>query len=285
MINMTNLANFNIGDTVNYEKGQGIINWGRSKIQFDYVPEGENMNGFIHSTESFGSVDGPGVRFVIFVAGCPMRCQFCHNPDTWNMQVGEQKSADELLAQALRYRSYWKDGGGITVSGGEPLLQMDFMIELFQKAKEKGINTTIDTSGAPFTREEPFFGKFNELMKYTDLLLVDIKHIDDEQHKLLTGHTNKNILDMARYLSEIGKPVWIRHVLVPEKSDKDEYLKELYKFIKTLDNVEKVEVLPYHTFGEYKWKELGYDYPLAGIEPPTKERIKNANEILHTGQG
>ena len=282
---MTNLANFNMGDTVNYEKGQGMINWGRSEIQFDYVPEGENMNGFIHSTESFGSVDGPGVRFVIFVAGCPMRCQFCHNPDTWNMQVGEQKSADELLAQALRYRSYWKDGGGITVSGGEPLLQMDFMIELFQKAKEKGINTTIDTSGAPFTREEPFFGKFNELMKYTDLLLVDIKHIDDEQHKLLTGHTNKNILDMARYLSEIGKPVWIRHVLVPERSDKDEYLKELYKFIKTLDNVEKVEILPYHTFGEYKWKELGYDYPLAGIEPPTKERIKNANEILRTGQG
>ncbi len=282
---MTNLANFNIGDTVNYEKGQGMINWGRSEIQFDYVPEGENMNGFIHSTESFGSVDGPGVRFVIFVAGCPMRCQFCHNPDTWNMQVGEQKSADELLAQALRYRSYWKDGGGITVSGGEPLLQMDFMIELFQKAKEKGINTTIDTSGAPFTRKEPFFGKFNELMKYTDLLLVDIKHIDDEQHKLLTGQTNKNILDMARYLSEIGKPVWIRHVLVPERSDKDEYLKELYEFIKTLGNVEKVEVLPYHTFGEYKWKELGYDYPLAGIEPPTKERIKNANEILHTGQG
>ena len=282
---MTNLANFNMGDMVDYEKGQGMINWGRSEIQFDYVPEGENMNGFIHSTESFGSVDGPGVRFVIFVAGCPMRCQFCHNPDTWNMQVGEQKSADELLAQALRYRSYWKDGGGITVSGGEPLLQMDFMIELFQKAKEKGINTTIDTSGAPFTRKEPFFGKFNELMKYTDLLLVDIKHIDDEQHKLLTGQTNKNILDMARYLSEIGKPVWIRHVLVPEKSDKDEYLKELYKFIKTLDNVEKVEVLPYHTFGEYKWKELGYDYPLAGIEPPTKERIKNANEILHTGQG
>ncbi len=281
---MTNLANFNIGDTVNYEKGQGMINWGRSEIQFDYVPEGENMNGFIHSTESFGSVDGPGVRFVIFVAGCPMRCQFCHNPDTWNMQVGEQKSADELLAQALRYRSYWKDGGGITVSGGEPLLQMDFMIELFQKAKEKGINTTIDTSGAPFTRKEPFFGKFNELMKYTDLLLVDIKHIDDEQHKLLTGQTNKNILDMARYLSEIGKPVWIRHVLVPERSDKDEYLKELYEFIKTLGNVEKVEVLPYHTFGEYKWKELGYDYPLAGIEPPTKERIKNANEILHTGQ-
>lgn len=240
--------------------------------------------GYIHSTESFGSVDGPGVRFVIFVAGCPMRCQFCHNPDTWNMQVGEEKSPDELLTQALRYKSYWKDGGGITVSGGEPLLQMDFMIELFRKAKEKGINTTIDTSGAPFTREEPFFGKFNELMKYTDLLLVDIKHIDDEQHKILTGHTNENILDMAQYLSGIGKPVWIRHVLVPERSDNDEYLKKLYDFIKTLNNVKKVEVLPYHTFGEYKWKELGYEYPLAGIDPPTKERIKNANEILHTGQ-
>lgn len=242
------------------------------------------MNGYIHSTESFGSVDGPGVRFVIFVAGCPMRCQFCHNPDTWNMQVGEQRSADELLAQALRYKSYWKDGGGITVSGGEPLMQMDFMIELFRKAKEKGVHTTIDTSGAPFTREEPFFSKFNELMKYTDLLLVDIKHIDDEQHKILTGRTNQNILDMARYLSDIGKPVWIRHVLVPERNDKDEYLEKLYDFISTLKNVQKVEILPYHTFGEYKWKELGYEYPLEGIEPPTKERIENANRILHTGQ-
>lgn len=240
------------------------------------------MEGYIHSTESFGSVDGPGVRFVIFVSGCPMRCQFCHNPDTWDMQAGEKKSADELLRQALRYRSYWKDGGGITVSGGEPLLQIDFLTDLFRKAKEQGIHTTIDTSGAPFTREEPFFGKFNELMKYTDLLLVDIKHIDEEQHQILTGHTNKNILDMAEYLSEIGKPVWIRHVLVPERNDYDEYLEGLNRFIKTLNNVEKVEILPYHTLGEYKWKELGYDYPLAGIEPPTKERVENANRILGT---
>ena len=240
------------------------------------------MEGYIHSTESFGSVDGPGVRFVIFVSGCPMRCQFCHNPDTWDMQAGEKKSADELLRQALRYRSYWKDGGGITVSGGEPLLQIDFLTELFRKAKEQEIHTTIDTSGAPFTREEPFFGKFNELMKYTDLLLVDIKHIDEEQHQILTGRTNKNILDMAEYLSEIGKPVWIRHVLVPERSDYDEYLERLNRFIKTLNNVEKVEILPYHTLGEYKWKELGYDYPLAGIEPPTKARVENANRILGT---
>src|SRR5699024_691673 len=159
-------------------------------------------------------------------AGCPMRCQFCHKPDTWNMQVGEERRADDHSAQALRYKSYWKDGDGITVSGGEPLMQMEFMIELCRKIKEQGNNKTIDTSAAPFTREEPFFGKFNELMKYTDLLLVDIKHIDDEQHKLLTGRTNSNILDMARYLSDIGKPVWIRHVLVPERSDKDEYLEK-----------------------------------------------------------
>lgn len=238
------------------------------------------MWGFIHSTESFGSVDGPGVRFIIFVSGCPMRCQFCHNPDTWNMQAGEQRSADDLLKQALRYRAYWKDGGGITVSGGEPLMQMDFMIDFFRKAKEQGVHTVIDTSGAPFTREEPFFGKFNELMKYTDLLLVDIKHIDAEEHRALTGHTNENILDMARYLSEINKPVWIRHVLVPGKNDTDEYLKKLKSFLSELDNVQKVEVLPYHTFGEYKWKELGYDYPLAGTEPPSKERVENAKKIL-----
>lgn len=242
------------------------------------------VKGFIHSTESFGSVDGPGVRFVIFVSGCPMRCQFCHNPDTWNMQAGEEKTADEMLKAALRYKAYWKKGGGITVSGGEPLLQIDFLLDLFKKAKAQGIHTTIDTSGAPFTMEEPFFGKFKELMEYTDLLLLDIKHIDDEQHKILTGRTNENILALAKYLSEIGKPVWIRHVLVPERSDNDEYLTRLDEFISTLKNVEKVEVLPYHTLGEYKWKELGYEYPLAGIEPPTKDRIENANRILHTKQ-
>lgn len=232
--------------------------------------------GYIHSLESFGSVDGPGVRFLIFTAGCPMRCQFCHNPDTWNMQTGTLYEPEELIKKALRYRSYWKNGGGITVSGGEPLLQIDFLIELFKLAKQEGIHTTIDTSGQPFTKEEPFFSKFQELMKYTDLLLLDIKHIDDEQHKILTGHTNQNILELAKYLSDIQKPIWIRHVLVPERSDKDEYLDELHNFIETLDNVERVEVLPYHTLGVYKWKELGMEYPLEGIEPPTKERIANA---------
>lgn len=238
------------------------------------------MEGYIHSTESFGSVDGPGVRFVIFTAGCPMRCQFCHNPDTWNMKTGTLTSTDDLIKKVLRYRSYWGDEGGITVSGGEPLLQIDFLTELFKKAKENGIHTTLDTSGNPFTREEPFFSKFNELMQYTDLILLDIKHIDEKEHIRLTGHTNKNILDLATYLSDMKKPVWIRHVLVPKRSDKDEYLDRLHEFILTLHNVERVEVLPYHTLGAYKWKELGMKYPLEGIDPPTAERVENARKRL-----
>ncbi|MCR4943945.1 MAG: pyruvate formate lyase-activating protein [Clostridium sp.] len=238
--------------------------------------------GRIHSIESFGSVDGPGIRFVVFLQGCRMRCQFCHNPDTWDMNGGETKTADELLSQALRYKSYWKKEGGITVSGGEPLLQIDFLIEFFKKAKAKGVHTTLDTSGNPFTREEPFISKFNELMKVTDLVMLDIKQIDEDAHKILTGWTNSNILDMARYLSEINKPMWIRHVLVPGGSDNDEQLMRLDKVIKSLNNVDRVEVLPYHTLGTFKWEELGKEYPLAGVNPPTKERVENANKLLHT---
>lgn len=248
------------------------------------MTEQKELKGYIHSLESFGSVDGPGVRYVIFMSGCAMRCQFCHNPDTWNMQTGTSYTADELLKQAKKYRAYWGSKGGITVSGGEPLLQIDFLTELFRKAKAEGIHTTLDTSGNPFTREEPFFGKFQELMKYTDLIMLDIKHIDDEQHQILTGCTNKNILDLAEYLSQIQKPVWIRHVLVPERSDDDEYLVKLDAFIQTLNNVEKVEVLPYHTLGTFKWKELGMEYPLEGVEPPTKERVENAERLLHVNK-
>ena len=240
--------------------------------------------GYIHSLESFGSVDGPGVRYVIFLSGCAMRCQFCHNPDTWNMQAGTPYTADELLEKALRYRSYWGSKGGITVSGGEPLLQIDFLLELFTKAKEKGVHTTLDTCGNPFTREEPFFSKFEKLMEVTDLVMLDIKHMDEEQHVFLTGQKNDNILDMAKYLSDTGKSMWIRHVLVPERSDRDDYLWKLHDFIEKLDHVERVEVLPYHTLGVYKWKELGIPYGLEGIEPPTQERIQNANEILKTAK-
>ena len=242
------------------------------------------MIGKINSIETFGSVDGPGVRFIVFLKGCHMRCQFCHNPDTWDMNSGEIKTADELLSQALRYKSYWKKGGGITVSGGEPLLQLDFLIEFFTKAKAKGVHTTLDTSGNPFTREEPFFSKFNELMKVTDLVLLDIKQINEAEHKILTGWSNKNILDMAEYLSEINKPVWIRHVLVPGGSDNDEQLIKLDEFIKTLKNVDRVQVLPYHSLGTFKWEELGIDYPLKDVLPPTKDRIDNANKLLHTSE-
>lgn len=245
--------------------------------------QGNGLTGYVHSLESFGSVDGPGVRFVIFLAGCGMRCQFCHNPDTWDRRAGTPSTAEELLEKAVKYRAYWGKDGGITVTGGEPLLQMEFLRDLFRKAKEQGIHTTLDTSGGPFTREPAFLEAFRDLMRHTDLVMLDIKHIDEEQHRKLTGFTNRNILDMARYLDELSVPVWIRHVLVPERNDFDDDLKRLDEFIRTLHNVEKVEVLPYHTLGAYKWKELGLTYELEGIDPPSKERVDNANRLLHTG--
>ncbi len=239
------------------------------------------MKGAIHSLESFGSVDGPGIRYLIFLKGCDMRCQYCHNPDTWAKDSELFMETDEILDKAERFRSYWKNEGGITVSGGEALLQMDFLLELFKKAHERNINTCLDTSAQPYTEEEPFFSKFEELMKYTDLVMLDIKHIDSAEHKKLTGHPNENILACAKYLSDHDIPVWIRHVLVPGITDNDEYLHRTADFIKTLKNVKKIEVLPYHTLGEYKWKELGIKYQLEGVDPPTEERKKNAEDILN----
>ena len=236
--------------------------------------------GRVHSVDSFGSADGPGVRFLIFLQGCAMRCQYCHNADTWRMEGGTPRSSDDLLAQALRYRAYWGKDGGITVSGGEPLLQMPFVTDLFQKAKAAGVHTALDTAGQPFTREEPFLGGFRALMEVTDLVLLDIKHIDSDAHRVLTGRGNQNILDLARYLDEIGKPVWIRHVLVPHWTDDDDALARLGEFLGTLRNVERIEVLPYHTLGAFKWKALELDYPLAGISPPTPDRIENAKRLL-----
>ena len=164
------------------------------------------IEGYIHSIESMGLMDGPGIRTVVFFQGCRLRCRYCHNPDTWSMEGDNttvEMSPEEVLNKALRYKSYWKNGGGITVSGGEPLLQIDFLLELFRLAKSEGVSTCIDTAGNPFTREEPFFSKFQELMKYTDLLLLDIKEINPERHKNITGFDNANILDMAQYLSEM----------------------------------------------------------------------------------
>ena len=236
--------------------------------------------GSIHSVESFGSADGPGVRYIIFLKGCNMRCKYCHNPDTWAGGAGECKTPEEVLGQALRYKNYWRNNGGITVSGGEALLQIDFVTKLFRLAKEQGVHTCLDTSGNPFTREEPFFGKFRKLMEVTDLFMLDIKHMDPAGHRELTGCDNANILDMAHFLSDSGKAMWIRHVLVPGITDDERQLKDLRAFLDRLKTVERVEILPYHTLGVFKWKELEIPYALEGVEPPTEEEIRRAKEIL-----
>lgn len=235
----------------------------------------------VHSIETFGSVDGPGLRYILFLKGCRLRCAFCHNADTWGLNSDDQRSADQILDHAERYRSYWGNEGGITVSGGEPLLQIDFLIELFKKAKQRNINTCIDTAGEPFTKKGEWFTKFEELMHYTDILLVDIKHIDRNKHIRLTGKPNDNILEMFHYLSDINKPIWIRQVLVPGWTDDIEDLKKTRAFIETLSNVKKIEILPYHNMGAYKWEKLGMKYPLESVEAPDKDSIELADKVLH----
>ena len=209
-----------------------------------------------------------------------MRCLYCHNPDSWKMGVGEEVEADGLLDRAERFRPYWGSEGGITVSGGEALVQIDFLLELFAKAKQRGITTCLDTSAQPFRRNQPFFDKFERLMSLTDTVLLDIKHIRDDEHRRLTGHTNENILDCASYLSERNVPVWIRHVLVPGITDDEVCLRELASFLGTLRNVKRVDVLPYHTLGTFKYERLGIDYPLSGVSAPSAESVRKAQEIL-----
>lgn len=239
------------------------------------------MTGRVHSFESFGTVDGPGIRFVVFVQGCPMRCQYCHNPDTWAINGGKEYSAEQVAQNALRYKNYFANGGGVTVSGGEPLLQIPFVTQLFTILKQHGVHTALDTSGVLFTQSNKSL--IDGLLSVTDLVLLDVKHIDDNKHKSLTGQSNQNVLAFAKYLSDSGKPMWIRHVLVSGITDDDEYLKSLSKFISGLKTVQRVEVLPYHTMGVSKYEKLGVDYPLKGLQPPTKERIINAREILCKG--
>lgn len=251
--------------------------------------------GKIHSIETFGTVDGPGVRYVVFFQGCPMRCQYCHNPDTWLPSDGEEMEVDEILSRLERNRSFYKTGG-ITVTGGEPMMQIEFLTELFAKAKERGIHTCLDTSGIMFpgraasapkagkASEHPSFGATMEqverLMEVTDLVMLDIKHIGDEAHLKLTGHSNQRILEFARYLDEIGKPVWIRHVVVPGITFDKEELTELGHFLKTLSNMEKLEVLPYHALGKVKYDNLGIDYVLKDTPQLTKAEAKEAEAII-----
>ncbi len=236
------------------------------------------MTGRVHSFESFGTVDGPGIRFVVFLQGCPMRCLYCHNPDTWSVSAGTEYTAEDVAGRVLKYKNYFTGGGGVTVSGGEPLMQAEFVAALFAALKDKGIHTALDTSGALYDEDRP--EAFSSLLSLTDLVLLDIKHIDDGEHIKLTGRSNKNILAFARRLAELGKNVWIRHVLVPGITDDDGCLTRLKAFISSLGNVSRVEVLPYHTMGAVKYKKLGIPYPLEGVLPPSPERIKNAKEIL-----
>ena len=240
------------------------------------------MNGFVHSTESFGTVDGPGVRFVVFLQGCPMRCQYCHNPDTWKMNTGAVRSAQSLIQEYERNAAFYKKGG-ITVTGGEALMQIDFLLELFRLAKQKNIHTCLDTSGITYRPGNTSYNKkLDELMKVTDLVMLDIKHIDSEGHKTLTGHDNAGILAFAKYLEEKQVDVWIRHVVVPGITDDEGQLTRLGSFLGTLSNVKALDVLPYHIMGVTKYEQLGIQYPLKGVPPATKDQAAKAKKIILT---
>lgn len=241
------------------------------------------MNGFVHSTESFGTVDGPGVRFVVFLQGCPMRCKYCHNPDTWKMNSGSVRSAQSLLQEYDRNAAFYSKGG-ITVTGGEALMQIDFLLELFTLAKQKGIHTCLDTSGVTYRPGESSYNeKLDRLMDVTDLVMLDLKHIDPEGHRELTGHSNDGILAFAGYLDQKKVPVWIRHVVVPGITDDPALLLRLGRFIGTLSNVTALDVLPYHIMGVSKYQELGISYPLEGVEPATRKQAMDAKKIILTG--
>ena len=223
--------------------------------------------GNIHSYESMGTVDGPGIRFVVFLQGCPLRCKFCHNPDTWDIKEKKiQESPEETLKKLKRYKNYFGKKGGVTVTGGEPLVQSEYVLELFKLCKQEGIHTALDTSGYIFNE------KVKEVLKYTDLVLLDIKAIDKEIYRDLTRVELDNTLKFLNYLQEIKKSVWVRHVVVPTITDNDELLEETAKFISKFENVEMVEILPYHTLGVFKYQELGLEYPLKDIEDLGYER-------------
>lgn len=232
------------------------------------------IKGRIHSIESMGLVDGPGIRTVVFFQGCPLRCAYCHNPDTWNMQGGIEITPEELLNKILRFKPYFeKSGGGITFSGGEVLLQPDFLLEILKLCKKNDIHTTIDTSGFGL-------GKYGEILKYTDLVLLDIKHVDDIGYKNLTGQGKKGLDEFLNALVKAKTKLWIRHVVVPKITDSEEHITKLAHIIKQIDNVEKVELLPYHTLGVSKYEKLGINYPLKDTPSMDKEKIKELENLL-----
>ena len=240
------------------------------------------MEGRVSSVQSMGAVDGPGLRYVVFLQGCPLRCTYCHNPETWDLTGGTPYTAEDLCKTILRYRPYFGENGGVTVSGGEPLLQLDFVSEVFRLARAKKVQTALDTSAQPFAPDNAeWMARFDRLLENTDLVILDLKEIDDEKHKKLTGHSNKNILAMAQYVAARGVDLWIRHVLVPGLTDDADGLRQLDAFIKTLPTVRRVEILPYHTLGLFKWQNLGIPYPLDGVRVPTAEEVETAEQLLH----
>ncbi len=242
------------------------------------------MKGRIHSLESFGTVDGPGVRYVVFFQGCPMRCAYCHNPDTWSTKGGTEMEASYIIEQYERNKGFYANGGGLTVTGGEPLLQIDFLIELFTLAKEKGIHTCIDTSGITYKPDNAaYIAKLDKLMPLTDLVMLDIKHIDPQKHIELTAQPNDGILAFTKYLDEKNVPVWIRHVVVPTITDDDKYLFELGYFIGQLGNLKALDVLPYHDMAKPKYEKLGMDYKLKHIPAMEKSAIVDKKAIILEG--
>lgn len=238
------------------------------------------MYGNIHSIETFGTVDGPGVRLVVFFQGCPMRCLYCHNPDSWKIQGGTKMTSEEILEEYEKNRVFYKTGG-ITLTGGEPLLQLEFAIELVRKAHERDIHTCIDTSGITFSNEKE--SEFDELMKYTDLIMLDIKHIDPSEHIKLTSQKQDNIIKFAQYIDKKGISMWIRHVVVPNITDNEDYLYKLGRFIGTLKNIKALDVLPYHNMGVSKYEKLGIEYPLKDTEPMDKQRAIECKKIILNG--
>lgn len=241
------------------------------------------MKGHVHSIESFGTVDGPGIRMVVFLKGCPMRCLYCHNPDTWDMEGGTDMTVDEILRQFEASRHFYATGG-ITVTGGEPLMQIDFVTELFQAASHRDIHTCLDTSGITFNPDsEPAMEKMDQLMTVTDLVMLDIKHIHGQEHVKLTGQKNNRILEFAHFLDDKLIPVWVRHVVVPGITDNPDYLYDLGVFIGGLRNVKALDVLPYHDMGKIKYEKLGMDYPLKNVPPLDKEDGIAARKIILNG--
>lgn len=231
------------------------------------------ITGKIHSVQSCGTVDGPGIRYVIFMQGCPLRCKYCHNPDTWDLSSGIRVTVDELYKDIVEYKPYFSfSKGGVTVSGGEPLVQAKFIKSLFKSLKEEGIHTALDTSGFCELNDDVM-----ELLSYTDLVLLDIKHTDTHQHRKLTGRSSDKTVDFLNYLRDANIKTWLRVVLVAAWTDSDENIDEIIKIAKTYPNVELVELLPYHSAGAQKWEQLKMKYPFKDEKAPSRDRM---NQIV-----